>query len=51
MSVLAGSHVLGFMEKNGSDGTMNVLIWGVVLLGGIGVFVVWGLANAYPVIQ
>ena len=49
MSVLAGSHVFSFMENGRSDSTMNVLIWGVVLLGGIGVFVVWGLANAYPV--
>ena len=51
MSVLAGSHVLRFMEKNGSDSTMNVLVWGVALLGGIGVFIVWGLSNAYPVIR
>jgi hypothetical protein len=25
-----------------------VLIWGIVLLGSIGVFIVWGLVNAYP---
>jgi|TARA_E500000331_G_C16639772_1_gene448001 hypothetical protein len=36
-----------FMEKTDFDST-NVLIWGVVLLGGIGFFVVWGLTNAYP---
>ncbi|ABM78680.1 hypothetical protein PMIT1342_00783 [Prochlorococcus marinus str. MIT 1342] len=36
------------MDNSGSDSTMNVLIWGVVLLGGIGVFIVWGLTNAYP---
>tara|TARA_Y100001968_G_scaffold285827_1_gene286090 strand:+ start:506 stop:625 length:120 start_codon:yes stop_codon:yes gene_type:complete len=39
------------MVKMNSDGTMNVLIWGVFLLGGIGLFVVWGLSNAYPVIS
>ena len=43
--------LLSFMEKDGSDSTMNVLIWGVVLLGSIGAFIVWGLGNAYPVIQ
>jgi len=37
------------MEKDGFESTMNVVIWGVLLLGGIGVFIVWGLANAYPV--
>ena len=36
------------MENGGSDSTMHVLVWGIILLGGIGVFVVWGLANAYP---
>ena len=36
------------MDNSGSDSTMNVLIWGGVLLGGIGVFIVWGLTNAYP---
>jgi len=35
------------MEKADFDST-NVLIWGFVLLGGIGLFVFWGLANAYP---
>ena len=48
MSVLAGWYSFLSMEKGGFDSTMNVLVWGVVLLGGIGVFVVWGLANAYP---
>jgi len=28
---------------------MNVLFWGVFLLGSIGAFIVWGLANAYPI--
>tara|TARA_Y100001968_G_C19317280_1_gene697401 strand:- start:797 stop:913 length:117 start_codon:yes stop_codon:yes gene_type:complete len=36
------------MQKDGLDSSMNVLIWGIVLLGGIGIFVVWGLTNAYP---
>ena len=36
------------MENGGSESTMHVLVWGIVLLGGIGVFIVWGLANAYP---
>ena len=51
MSVLEESHAPGLMDKGGSDSTMNVLIWGIVLLGGIGVFVVWGLTNAYPVVS
>ena len=36
------------MLNNDFDKTMNVLIWGVILLGGIGLFVVWGMNNAYP---
>ena len=36
------------MENGGSESTMGVLVWGIVLLGGIGVFIVWGLVNAYP---
>ena len=36
------------MENGGSDSSMSVLIWGIVLLGSIGVFIVWGLVNAYP---
>tara|TARA_Y100001968_G_scaffold332132_1_gene389194 strand:- start:945 stop:1064 length:120 start_codon:yes stop_codon:yes gene_type:complete len=39
------------MEKTNFDSTMNVLIWGVVLLGGIALFVLWGLSNAYSVIS
>tara|TARA_B100000700_G_C14669915_1_gene680297 strand:- start:231 stop:350 length:120 start_codon:yes stop_codon:yes gene_type:complete len=39
------------MEKSNLDSSMNVLIWGVVLLGGIALFVVWGLSNAYSVIS
>tara|TARA_B100001996_G_C18136006_1_gene391065 strand:- start:243 stop:377 length:135 start_codon:yes stop_codon:yes gene_type:complete len=41
----------GSVLGSNSDNTMNVLFWGVILLGGIGAFVVWGLANAYPVIS
>jgi len=37
------------MDNIDTEGTMHVLVWGVLLLGGIGVFIVWGLANAYPV--
>ncbi len=37
-----------FMEKDVNESAMNLLIWGVLLLGGIGAFVIWGLANAYP---
>ena len=36
------------MDNGGSDSPMNVLVWGILLLGGIGVFIVWGLTNAYP---
>tara|TARA_Y100001968_G_scaffold193752_1_gene177712 strand:- start:2313 stop:2432 length:120 start_codon:yes stop_codon:yes gene_type:complete len=39
------------MDKSNLDSTMNVLVWGVVLLGGIALFVVWGLSNAYSVIS
>tara|TARA_B100001540_G_scaffold227378_1_gene201592 strand:- start:336 stop:473 length:138 start_codon:yes stop_codon:yes gene_type:complete len=38
------------MENDGSESTMHVLVWGIVLLGGIGVFIVWGLVNAYPTV-
>jgi len=51
MPSLAGSHAFGQMDKSGYESTMNVLIWGVVLLGGIGIFIIWGLANAYPSIN
>ena len=39
---------LDFIVENDSENNMTVLIWGVFLLGGIGLFVVWGLSNAYP---
>ena len=36
------------MDNGGSESPMRVLIWGILLLGSIGVFIVWGLTNAYP---
>jgi len=36
------------MQNGGYESSMHVLVWGIVLLGSIGVFIVWGLANAYP---
>ena len=36
------------MDICGSESTLHVLVWGIVVLGGIGVFIVWGLVNAYP---
>ena len=36
------------MDNSGSESTMHVLVWGIILLGGVGVFIVWGLSNAYP---
>lgn len=36
------------METGGSDRPMLVLVSGVLLLGGIGLFIVWGLSHAYP---
>jgi hypothetical protein len=38
------------MDNSGSESTMHVLVWGIILLGGIGVFIVWGLSNAYPAV-
>ena len=48
MALCGGSHYPPFVENSGSDGAMRVLIWGIVLLGGIGFLIVWGLSNAYP---
>ena len=36
------------MDNGRSDSPMKVLVWGILLLGSIGVFIVWGLTNAYP---
>ena len=36
------------MEQGGSDNPMLVLISGILLLGGIAVFIGWGLTHAYP---
>ena len=41
---------LNFIVESDSENIMNVLVWGVFLLGGIGLFVVWGLSYAYPTI-
>ena len=41
---------LAAMDNSGSESTMHVLVWGIILLGGIGVFIVWGLSNAYPAV-
>jgi len=35
------------MQQGGTDSPMQVLIWGVLLLGAIGLFIVWGLTHAY----
>jgi hypothetical protein len=36
------------METGGSDRSMVVLISGILLLGGIALFIGWGLSHAYP---
>jgi len=48
MPTLKGFHTSKFMEKTKFDDRVNLLIWGVLLLGGIGFLIVWGLSNAYP---
>jgi hypothetical protein len=35
------------MDFGGGDNPMLVLISGILLLGGIGVFIGWGLTHAY----
>jgi hypothetical protein len=35
-------------DQNGNDNPMVVLISGILLLGGIAVFISWGLSHAYP---
>ena len=35
-------------QVSSTDSPMLTLIWGAALLGGIGVFIVWGLTHAYP---
>ena len=36
------------METGGSDSSMVVLVSGILLLGGIALFIGWGLSHAYP---
>ncbi len=36
------------MVPNQPDNPMLVLISGILLLGGISLFISWGLSNAYP---
>jgi hypothetical protein len=35
------------MDQGGSEGAMGLLVTGILLLGGIGLFISWGLSNAY----
>jgi hypothetical protein len=35
-------------EPNGSDNPMLVLVSGILLMGGIAMFIGWGLTHAYP---
>jgi hypothetical protein len=42
------SHDIGSaMDQGGSDSAMALLVTGILLLGGIGLFISWGLSNAY----
>ena len=36
------------LDATGGDNPMGVLISGILLLGGIAVFIAWGLTHAYP---
>ena len=36
------------LDTTGADNPMGVLISGILLLGGIAVFIAWGLTHAYP---
>jgi hypothetical protein len=36
-------------EPGRTDNPMLVLVSGILLLGGIGLFIGWGLTHAYPV--
>ncbi|MFM7265780.1 MAG: hypothetical protein ACKOZW_09385 [Cyanobium sp.] len=35
-------------DPSGADNPMLVLVSGILLLGGIAVFIGWGLTHAYP---
>ncbi|MGL6135020.1 MAG: hypothetical protein ACRC1L_12655 [Prochlorococcaceae cyanobacterium] len=36
-------------DQGGGDNPMLVLVSGILLLGGIGAFIVWGITHAYPI--
>lgn len=36
------------LDATGGENPMGVLISGILLLGGIAVFIAWGLTHAYP---
>ena len=43
-----GFHCLkSAMDQGGSESAMGLLVTGILLLGGIGLFISWGLSNAY----
>ena len=35
------------MDQGGSESAMGLLVTGILVLGGIAVFISWGLSNAY----
>jgi len=35
------------MDQGGSESAMVLLVTGILLLGGIALFISWGLSNAY----
>jgi len=35
------------MDQGASDSAMGLLVTGILVLGGIAVFISWGLSNAY----
>jgi hypothetical protein len=38
----------GGFDQGGGDNPMLLLVSGILLLGGIAAFIVWGLTHAYP---
>jgi hypothetical protein len=38
----------GGFDQGGGDNPMLVLVSGILLLGGIAGFILWGLTHAYP---
>lgn len=49
MAVKEGSSRGAGEQPAGTDNPMLVLVSGILLLGGIGLFIGWGLTHAYPV--